>query len=137
MSRSWVIALSLASILTAIAGLAIGFHKGLPATVQLLLMLATVAPYAIILLFAHSGAWHRAYALAMGIATVAFLGLILIAGVSTLFLRFALGSMGQVAFVLLIDVFVTIQLALGVAARSARQVLPPEQRLHVGWKVGW
>lgn len=137
MSRTLVIGLTLASMLTAIAGLAIGFDKGHSTVVQLLLMLATAVPYVAILLFAYTGAWPRAYSLAMGTATVAFLGLILFAGILTLFAGFAMGNKGQLAFVLLLDVFVALQLILGLAARSARQALPAEQRLPGGWQTGW
>lgn len=137
MSRYWVIFLSLASMLTAVAGLAIGFSKYGPAEVLLPLMLATTAPYMLILVYAYTGAWHRACALAIGTATVAFLGLILFAGVLTLFLGFAMGNKDQIAFVYLLDGFVAIQLPLGAAARKARQALAPEDRAREAWGVAW
>jgi hypothetical protein len=137
MSHVLVMALSFAAMLVAFAGLAIGIPKGLASEALLPVMLAAAVPYALILVFAFTGARHRAYALAIGAASVAFICLILFAAVFTIFLGFAMGNKDQIAFVLLLDVFVVIQLPLGVAAWKARRALASQVRSRGDWGIGW
>lgn len=136
MARILVPVLSLMAMLVAVLGVATGFRRPPVTELGLLILVPVLAPYAAILWLSARGQTARACSLAAGTAVFAFLFLALFAGVSTLFLGFAMGNWDQIAFVLLLDAFVLVQIPLGIAAWRARRGLPPEQRAPVGWGFG-
>ena len=131
-----MIVLTLVAMALAAAGIIAGFGRPPFSEMGAAILLAVELPYALVLWWSFRRQTARASAMACGAALIAFIGLILFAGLLTLFLGFAMGNQEQINFVLLLDAFVLVQVPLGIVAwRSFRRV-PPAERPRGCWKTG-
>lgn len=131
-----IVILALLSIALAGAGVAVGFSRQPASWIGPAIVVAVALPYALIVWWSFRRQLARASALAFGSAAVAFLSLILFAGLLTLFLGFAMGNKDQIYFALLLDAFVLTQLPLGVVAWRAWRRLPASDRPKGCWTIG-
>lgn len=120
----------------AIAGVILGFQRPPASTLGVAILPAVMLPYALVLWWSFRRQAARAAAMAFGSALVAFLSLILYAGVLTLFLGFAMGNKDQIYLTLLLDAFVLVQLPLGAAALLSWRRVPAAERPKGCWLVG-
>ncbi len=120
----------------ALAGVILGFQRPPASTLGVAILPAVMLPYALVLWWTVRRQTARAAALAFGSALVAFLSLVLYAGVFTLFLGFAMGNKDQIYFALLLDAFVLVQLPLAATALRSWRRVPVGERPRGSWLVG-
>lgn len=132
-----MIALTLVAMTLAAAGVISGFSRQPFSEAGAAVLSVVVLPYALVLWWSLRGQIARASAMAFGAALIAFIGLILFAGLFTLFLGFAMGNQDQINFALLLDAFVLVQVPLGIVAWRAYRGVPAAERPRGCWIVGF